>query len=85
MRPIEHVYRDLATALAYQRSYQARPSDEPLVARMREQNDQEVRQLEKELERVVREGCCGGWPKPCTYHEGWLVGWEARDLLEPGA
>jgi hypothetical protein len=26
-----------------------------------------------------REGCCANWPKPCSYHEGWL---DAEDLLE---
>jgi hypothetical protein len=26
---------------------------------------------------TTREGCCAGWPKPCSYHEGWLDGWEA--------
>lgn len=25
-----------------------------------------------------RTGCCAGWPKPCTYHEGWE---DAAELL----
>lgn len=24
-----------------------------------------------------RAGCCAGWPKPCSYHEGFLDGWNA--------
>lgn len=24
----------------------------------------------------IREGCCGTWPKPCTYHEGFADGLE---------
>ena len=36
----------------------------------------------------VREGCCQSWPKPCSYHEGWLDGWEAAagttgDVCDP--
>lgn len=25
----------------------------------------------------IRSGCCDRWPKPCSYHEGWLDGWQA--------
>lgn len=25
-----------------------------------------------------RHGCCGTWPKPCPYHEGWA---DAKDAL----
>lgn len=32
-----------------------------------------------------REGCCGDWPKPCPYHEGWADAfdswsWGARQI-----
>lgn len=27
----------------------------------------------------VRAGCCDTWPKPCTYHEGFIDGHMARD------
>jgi hypothetical protein len=34
-------------------------------------------ELEREVTHgawIARRGCCISWPKPCTYHEGWLDG-----------
>ena len=28
---------------------------------------------------TIRQGCCADWPKPCSYHEGWLDGHEAKE------
>lgn len=33
-------------------------------------------------EQEIREHCCADWPKPCSYHEGWFDGWEARDIQD---
>lgn len=31
-----------------------------------------------------RAGCCADWPKPCSYHEGYIDGWDgATDEWEP--
>lgn len=31
---------------------------------------------EPTTETELREGCCGTWPKPCSYHEGYLDGFD---------
>lgn len=31
-----------------------------------------------------REDCCQEWPKPCTYHEGWIDGSEATAAMRVG-
>ena len=28
---------------------------------------------------AIREGCCADRPKPCSYHEGWIDGYEYGD------
>ena len=35
-------------------------------------------------EARIRAGCCDTWPKPCSYHEGWLDGLDVgRQVLAP--
>ena len=38
-----------------------------------------------EMEAYVRRGCeCEAWPKPCSYHEGFLDGYEEAKLCNCG-
>lgn len=41
----------------------------------------EVRRLRPPATRTrlfdIRRHCCDTWPSPCTYHQGWLDGYEA--------
>jgi hypothetical protein len=53
VRPVEHIRRDLETAVTYQKRYELRPTDNPLVLRMREANEHEIRDLEAELRQAT--------------------------------
>jgi len=41
---------ELDTALAYQARYRDRPTDNPLILRMREDNDREIKRLRAQLD-----------------------------------
>lgn len=52
-RPVAMIRRDLDTALAYRGRYQERTSNEPLVAQMRQANEQEIHALQAELAQAT--------------------------------
>ena len=53
LRPIELIRRELQTALDFQQRYTSRSTTDPLVARMRADNEEEIHELRSELAQAL--------------------------------